>query len=66
MEKLKFYYTNWKGESSYRTVQDPELWYGESQYHKGKQWFLKAFDVEKQDFRDFALKDIPAFNLEND
>lgn len=58
MKALKFYYTNWKGNPGYRTVQDPKFWFGESLYHKGEQWFVKAFDVEKQDFRDFALKDI--------
>lgn len=59
---LKFYYRNWKGKCSYRTVSGVKsVWYGESEYHKGNQWFLTAFDLEKDDFRDFALIDIIEF-----
>ena len=61
MEKLKFYYINWKGEKSLRTVQDPKFWFGETQYHKCKQWLIRAYDLQKQDFRDFAVKDILTF-----
>lgn len=61
MEMMKFYYTNWKGQQALRSVQDPNLWYGESKYHKGEQWFIHAYDVEREDFRDFAVADILAF-----
>ncbi len=59
---IKFYYKNWRGEYSYRTIHGaPMFWYGESKYHKGAQWFIKAYDVEKQDIRDFAVNDIVEF-----
>lgn len=37
------------------------FWYGESKYHKGPQWFIKAHDVDKDDIRDFCLVDIIEF-----
>lgn len=55
---LCFYYVNWKGRSSKRQVVDPEIWYGTSEYHSGDQWFIHAFDLEKQAWRDYAMKDI--------
>lgn len=59
MPVMKFYYRNWRGETGYRAVTGtPVIWYGESSYHKGPQWFMKAYDVDKDDIRDFALKDI--------
>lgn len=61
LEQLRFYYRNYKGIHSMRTVVDPKFRYGESEFHKGMQWFLHAFDVEKDDFRDFAVVDIIHF-----
>ena len=59
LPELTFYYRNWKGEEGYRTVKGSlEMWFGESQYHKGPQWFMKGYDVAKGDFRDFAVLDI--------
>lgn len=58
---MSFYYRNWKGICAMRKVQDPKMWYGKTEFHKKMQWFIKAFDVEKQDFRDFAVSDIIHF-----
>ncbi|WWT49336.1 hypothetical protein [Escherichia phage vB_EcoM-LTH01] len=59
---LRFYYRNWKGDCGYRTVTGtPVMWYGESPYHRGEQWFMKAYDVDKQDIRDFAVADVIEF-----
>ncbi len=58
---LEFYYENWRGELGLRKVQDPRWFYGESKYHKGQQWFIHAFDLDRQDFRDFAVLDIRTF-----
>ncbi len=58
---LKFEYTNWEGKTATRTVQPIKIWYGETQYHKGPHWFLKAVDVEKNAERDFAIIDILKF-----
>ena len=59
---IRFFYRNWKGECAYRTIHGaPMFWYGESPYHKGTQWFIKAYDADKQDVRDFAVVDIIEF-----
>jgi Predicted transcriptional regulator len=58
---LQFEYVNWKGERNARTVIPQEIYYGENDFHKGNQWLLKAFDVDKQAIRHFAIKDIIKF-----
>lgn len=58
---MEFIYENYKGEKAKRVVVDPNLWYGESKYHEGKQWLLHAYDTDKKAFRDFAVKDILTF-----
>ena len=51
-------YTNHKGKTSDRRIVPDTLWFGETEYHPGNQWLLKAFDLDKNAYRDFALKDI--------
>lgn len=59
---IRFFYRNWRGECGYRTIRGvPMFWYGESKFHKGPQWFIKAYDAEKDDIRDFAVSDIIEF-----
>ncbi|AXN57789.1 hypothetical protein KASHIRA_01340 [Serratia phage vB_SmaM-Kashira] len=59
---IQFFYRNWRGECGYRKIKGtPQFWYGTSQYHKGAQWFIKAYDADKDDVRDFAVKDIIEF-----
>ena len=58
---LTFDYVNWKRERGIRTVKPIKIWFGETEFHKGKQWFLKALDLDKNAERDFALKDIIRF-----
>ena len=53
-----FSYTNWRGKRSTRRVIPRSVWYGASEYHSGQQWFMRAYDIEKQSVRDFALDDI--------
>lgn len=55
---LTFRYRNWRGETSTRTVVPQEVWFGSSEWHPAEQWFMRAFDVEKGEVRDFALLDI--------
>lgn len=59
-ELLRFRYKNWKGEISDRTVIPIRTSVLSSQYHNdGKPcWIMTAYDVDKQDTREFALKDI--------
>ena len=48
-------YQNWRGEVAIREIKPICLWFGQTQWHPEDQWFLKAWDVEKQAERDFAL-----------
>lgn len=57
-EPVYFVYTNWKGATADRTVLPLYLWYGESEWHQGEQWFLHAVDCSKAAERDFAMKDV--------
>ena len=54
-EPIEGVYTNWKGETKPRKVKPIEVWFGESPWHPGFQWFLKAKD-ENNKIKDFALK----------
>lgn len=63
--ELEFYYTNYKGEYSKRRI-DPytiRLVFGEFPYHEGAQWFMHAFDIDKDAIRTFAFKDIGQHRL---
>lgn len=55
---IVFEYKNWKGTVGIRKAIPIKIWYGESDYHEGNQWFMRALDVEKQENRDFAIIDI--------
>lgn len=60
-ETLTFYYINWKGQRGYRTISNPVMWFGNTAYHKEDQWFIKGYDIHKDDIRDFAVLDIIEF-----
>lgn len=59
---LEFYYRNYKGVCAIRKVQEPKMFYGKTEHHPKMQWFMKAFDIDKDDFRDFAVADIIHFS----
>lgn len=56
--QVRITYTNWKSETSDRTIKPISLYFGSTEYHPEEQWLLDAYDYEKQDFRQFAMKDI--------
>ncbi len=58
---LKFDYINWEGKRAVRTVKPIKLWYGKTQWHPKEGWLLKAVDLEKNEERDFSVKDIIKF-----
>lgn len=55
---IEIRYKNWKGKISNRIIIPIKLRYGESEFHKGNQWILKAWDVNKSADREFAINDI--------
>lgn len=56
--KVQILYTNYRGETAYRVILPQRLWFGSTQYHPEEQDLLDALDVEKNEVRNFAVKDI--------
>jgi len=56
--EITFRYRNHKGISSARRVIPIKIEYKTSQWHKGQQWILQAYCIERNETRDFAMKDI--------
>jgi len=58
-ETMRFVYRNYRGEISMREVRTPVVtFYGSNDYHPLPQWLVRAYDIEKEDYRDFALSDM--------
>lgn len=51
-------YTNWKGETSVRWFLPLELFWGSTEWHPEPQWLLRALDLDKNEERTFAMKDM--------
>jgi predicted DNA-binding transcriptional regulator YafY len=51
-------YTNHRGEHSMRRILPIKIWFGATHWHPQPQWLLKAIDIEKDNYRDFALRDV--------
>lgn len=50
-------YKNWKGETSIRQLEAKEVWFGTTQWHTEPGLLLRAYDLVKQETRDFKLSD---------
>src|SRR3990167_7460763 len=57
-KKIIISYTNHRNDTRERAIIPIEIWFGVSKWHDGEQWFLKAFDLDKQEERDFAFLSI--------
>ncbi|WP_308290070.1 DUF1653 domain-containing protein [Mycolicibacterium sp. PAM1] len=51
-------YVNYRGERAKRTITPVRVWYGETDWHAGKQWLLEGFDHDREAVRNYALADI--------
>lgn len=51
---VAFTYTNHRG----LTARPEKIWFGTTEWHKTPQWMLRAFDVSKEQVRDFAMSEI--------
>ena len=56
-EEITIGYTNYRGEYSVRRILPIRLWVGETKYHPDRQLILTALDLDKNEERDFAVKD---------
>jgi predicted DNA-binding transcriptional regulator YafY len=55
-------YTNYRDETAPRTVIPDNFWFGETEWHRGAQWFMDAYDVERHVIRSFALADVKSWS----
>jgi len=58
---LVFKYKNYENKISIRHVIPEKIYFGKTKWHPKKQWLLEAFDLEKEEKRIFAVKDIIKF-----
>lgn len=56
--KLRFDYTNWRGEKAVRTAQVQNFILGSNEWHPEPQILMEAIDLEKGATRFFAVKDM--------
>lgn len=56
-DRHRLTYTNWRGETSVRELHLCGLYMGSTEWHPERQMLLRAFDWEKDAYRDFAVKD---------
>lgn len=61
LKEVKILYTNWKGETAIRRILPKELNFISTKWHKEVQWCLLALDLDKNEERTFACKDIKAW-----
>jgi predicted DNA-binding transcriptional regulator YafY len=57
-KRVKFGYTNYRGEPDDRMVMVSGVWFGTSPWYPEPQWFMRAWDAEKREYRDFAMRDM--------
>jgi hypothetical protein len=55
---VKIVYTNYRHQTTMRTIVPERVWFGSTEWHPEPQWLLEALDVEKGERRSFAMADI--------
>lgn len=60
---IKIPYTNYRGETSERTITPIRPWFGSTEWHPQPQWLLRAYDHDKGAERDFAFKEFGSLPL---
>jgi predicted DNA-binding transcriptional regulator YafY len=55
---IAFHYKNWQGISAVRTCEVIGFYYGQNEWHKENQFLLKGLDLEKNQERTFAIRDM--------
>lgn len=58
IEHLTFSYKNHRGEIGIRRVIPSMFYFGHTHWHQDSQWLLRGFDLDKNQMREFAFKEI--------
>lgn len=61
---VRILYTNYRGKTALRAIIPERLYFGSTEWHPEPQWLLEATDVEKDQSRSFAMKDVRAWIAE--
>ncbi len=57
-EVVEIEYRNRRGETTKTKIIPEHIFFGCVEWHVGEQWFLNAYDLERDKSHDIALKDI--------
>jgi 8-oxo-dGTP diphosphatase len=63
-EIIQFLYTNHRGETAVRRVIPIEVIFTSTKWHPKKQWLLRAYDLDRQAERRFALQKIQSLSTQ--
>ncbi len=59
---IRVIYRNYRGEVAQHTIiPTGKLYWGKNERYIEEQWIMEVWDLEKQDFRDYALRNIQEF-----
>lgn len=58
-----FKYKNWKGKISERKVIFKYFFFGKTKFHPEYQCFMVGFDLDKMEYRQFAVNDVLALSV---
>lgn len=56
--EVRVLYTNWRGEKRWRRIIPQRMYFGSTEWHPEHQWLLDVLDLEKKEFRTFAMEGI--------
>lgn len=62
-QKVKFTYTNWRGETAERRAIFKKLFFGSNDFHKEPQWLVEGYDLDKGAYRTYSLRDITCIEI---
>jgi hypothetical protein len=64
-EVLVFDYTNWEGKfAEGRRARITHMYFGVNQYHREPQWIMIGVDLDKNQIRHYAVKDMVNVKVE--
>lgn len=63
---VKIIYTNYRNETSTRTIIPKKIFFDKTDWHPQEQWLIEAYDLDKKADRSFAIKDIKSWFVENE
>jgi predicted DNA-binding transcriptional regulator YafY len=60
--EIEFDYVNYRGETSHRRARVGEIMFAATEWHTEPQWLIGGFDLDKNEMRHFAMRDMTNTN----